>query len=60
MVSESFFDTLVVKVDDAKKVHEKANANVEFKAYFYNLVGISLDETTLKMISKLIIDIPSI
>ncbi len=48
LVSDSFFDTIVVKVEDAKAVKAKAeSADINFRYYADNtLVGISLDETT--------------
>lgn len=49
IVSESYFDTIVIKTADAKAIKAKAEAaGINFR-YFENnntLVGISLDETT--------------
>ncbi len=48
IVSESFFDTIVVKVSDAAAIKAKAEAaQINFRYFADNtLVGISLDETT--------------
>lgn len=48
IVSESYFDTIVVKVADAKAIKAKAEAKeINFRYFADNtLVGISLDETT--------------
>ena len=56
--SETFFDTLVVKVKDAKKIHEKANANgMNLRDISNDSVGISLDETSTEDDVKAIIEI---
>ncbi|MBS1772828.1 MAG: aminomethyl-transferring glycine dehydrogenase [Bacteroidetes bacterium] len=49
LVSDAYFDTIVVKVADAKAIREKAEAkeiNFRYFAGDNTLVGISLDETT--------------
>jgi len=47
LVSENFFDTVVIKVDDVAAIREAAEkASINFRYYEGNLVGISLDETT--------------
>ena len=47
LVSEAFFDTVVVKVDDAAAIREAAEKRgINFRYFDGNLVGISLDETT--------------
>lgn len=48
IVSDSFFDTIVVKVSDAAAIKAKAEAaQINFRYFADNtLVGISLDETT--------------
>ena len=47
LVSDAFFDTVVIKVDDAAAVRKSAEAAaINFRYYDNNLVGISLDETT--------------
>jgi glycine dehydrogenase len=47
LVSNSFFDTIVVKVKDAVTIREKAEAaQINFRYFANNMVGISLDETT--------------
>ncbi|MFN4248853.1 MAG: aminomethyl-transferring glycine dehydrogenase [Flavipsychrobacter sp.] len=48
IVSESYFDTIVVKVADANAIKAKAEAaQINFRYFADNtLVGISLDETT--------------
>lgn len=48
IVSDSYFDTVVVNVSDAKAVKEKAEkAEINFRYFADNTkVGISLDETT--------------
>ena len=56
--SKTFFDTLVVKVKDAKKIHEKANANgMNLRDISNDSVGISLDETSTQDDVKAIIEI---
>ena len=56
--SETFFDTLVVKVKDAKKIHEKANANgMNLRDISNDSVGVSLDETSTQDDVKAIIEI---
>jgi glycine dehydrogenase len=47
LVSDNFFDTVVIKVDDAKALRQRAEAaSINFRYFDNNLVGISLDETT--------------
>jgi glycine dehydrogenase len=47
LVSEYFFDTIVVKVDDVTSYKEKAERQqLNFRYYSNQLIGISLDETT--------------
>ncbi|MFN2457079.1 MAG: aminomethyl-transferring glycine dehydrogenase [Chitinophagaceae bacterium] len=47
VINNNFFDTVVIKVDDANAIKEKAAAAEINFCYFDNgLVGISLDETT--------------
>jgi glycine dehydrogenase len=47
MVSEYFFDTIVVKVDDVSSFKEKAELQqLNFRYFSNQLIGISLDETT--------------
>ena len=47
LVSENFFDTVVIKVDDVAPIREAAEkASINFRYFENNLVGISLDETT--------------
>ena len=47
LVSEYFFDTIVVRIDDAKPFKEKAERqHLNFRYYSNELIGISLDETT--------------
>ena len=47
LVHEYFFDTIVVKVEDAKPFREKAERQqINFRYYNNQNVGISLDETT--------------
>ena len=47
LLNEFFFDTLVVKVDDASAFRKKAEQqNINFRYYNDQLIGISLDETT--------------
>ena len=56
--SKTFFDTLVVKVEDAKKIHEKVNANgMNLRDISNDSVGISLDETSAQDDVKAIIQI---
>jgi glycine dehydrogenase len=47
LLHEYFFDTVVVKVDDAKSFREKAERQqLNFRYYDTQHIGISLDETT--------------
>ncbi len=47
LVSQHFFDTIVVKVDDAAAYHAKADRQqLNLRAIDKNHVGISIDETT--------------
>ncbi len=48
ILSESYFDTIVVKVDNIQAIREKAEASSMNFRYFdqENMIGISLDETT--------------
>jgi glycine dehydrogenase len=47
VVYKSFFDTIVIKATDAQAIRQKAEAaQINFRYYGNNLVGISLDETT--------------
>ena len=47
VVHKSFFDTVVIKVAVVDAIRKKAEAaNLNFRYYSNNLVGISLDETT--------------
>jgi glycine dehydrogenase len=47
LVSENFFDTVVVKVSDVKAIREKAERQqINFRYYDNNTIGISIDETT--------------
>ncbi len=47
LVSENFFDTVVIKVDDVAPIREAAEkASINFRYFENNLVGISLDEAT--------------
>ena len=47
LVSDRFFDTVVVKVDAVESFREKAERQqINFRYFDANLVGISLDETT--------------
>jgi glycine dehydrogenase len=47
LVSEYFFDTVVVRVDDVNPFREKAERQqINFRYYNNNLIGISVDETT--------------
>ncbi len=47
LVSEYFFDTVVVKVDDVSSFREKAERQqLNFRYFSDQLIGISLDETT--------------
>ncbi len=47
LLHRNFFDTIVFKVQHAEVIREKAeDAQINFRYYGDNLVGISLDETT--------------
>jgi glycine dehydrogenase len=47
LVSENFFDTVVVKVKDVKAIREKAEIqHINFRYFDNNMIGISVDETT--------------
>ncbi|MES2882786.1 MAG: glycine dehydrogenase (aminomethyl-transferring), partial [Bacteroidota bacterium] len=47
LVSDSFFDTLVVMVDDVQALKRRAEEKqINFRYFENNMVGISLDETT--------------
>jgi glycine dehydrogenase len=47
VVNNTYFDTLTVKVDDATKIHKRAqDKEVNLRIIDDNHVGISLDETT--------------
>jgi glycine dehydrogenase len=47
LLHKNFFDTIVIKVPNADTIRTKAeNAQINFRYYGDNLVGISLDETT--------------
>ncbi len=47
LLHKNFFDTIVIKVPNADAIRTKAeNAQINFRYYGDNLVGISLDETT--------------
>ena len=44
---DHFFDTVVFRADNVQEIRQKAEgANINFRYYENNLVGISLDETT--------------
>ncbi|GAB3432344.1 aminomethyl-transferring glycine dehydrogenase [Niabella aquatica] len=48
LVSENFFDTLVVKVNDAGSIRKKAEAQkINFRYIGEHLIGISIDETII-------------
>ncbi|OQP47982.1 aminomethyl-transferring glycine dehydrogenase [Niastella populi] len=47
LLHKNFFDTIVFKVQHADTIRQKAeNAQINFRYYGDNLIGISLDETT--------------
>jgi glycine dehydrogenase len=47
LVSSKFFDTIVLKVEDAEAIKNKAeNVHINFRYLADNKIGISLDETT--------------
>jgi glycine dehydrogenase len=47
LLHKNFFDTIVLKVPNADAIRQKAEAaQINFRYYGDNLVGISLDETT--------------
>lgn len=47
LLHKNFFDTIVLKVPNADTIRQKAEeAQINFRYYGNNLVGISLDETT--------------
>jgi glycine dehydrogenase len=47
LVSNSFFDTITVKVNDASVIKAKAEKQeINLRYYNHNLIGISIDETT--------------
>ena len=47
LVSDSFFDTVVIRVDEVEALRQRAEeAGINFRYFSGNLVGISLDETT--------------
>lgn len=48
ILSQNYFDTIAVKVDNAEAIHKKAERQKINLRYFSNeLIGISLDETTM-------------
>ena len=48
LVSQNYFDTITIKVDEIKSLKEKAERQkINFRYFNENLVGISLDETTM-------------
>lgn len=47
LVSDSYFDTITVKVDDVRPIKEKAERQqINLRYIGNNLIGISIDETT--------------
>lgn len=47
VLNDTYFDTVVIKADDAAAIREKAESrNINFRYFPGNLIGISLDETT--------------
>jgi glycine dehydrogenase len=47
LVSNSFFDTVVIKANNVEAIREKALANsINFRYFPEGLIGISIDETT--------------
>ena len=47
VINSSFFDTLVIKVDDAKKIHQQAVRNkINLRQISTDLLGVSFDELT--------------
>jgi glycine dehydrogenase len=50
VITESFFDTIVVQVDDVKTYREKAERQqLNFRYFDAQHIGISLDETTTSL-----------
>lgn len=48
LVSQNFFDTLVVKVNNVDAIRKKAEAQkINFRYFENNLIGISIDETII-------------
>ncbi len=48
LLSQNYFDTIVVKADDIKTIKEKAERQkINLRFINQNLIGISLDETTM-------------
>ena len=47
LLHEDFFDTIVLKSDISKQIHQKADAaEINFRYFENNLIGITIDETT--------------
>lgn len=47
LLNESFFDTIVVKVNDVKPIREKAERQqINLRYFNENIIGISIDEAT--------------
>jgi len=47
LVSESFFDTIVIRTGNAEAIRQKAEAgDLNFRYFANNAIGISIDETT--------------
>jgi glycine dehydrogenase len=47
VLNDHFFDTVVVKVDNAAELRQRAESvNINFRYFENNLIGIALDETT--------------
>ncbi|HVX28811.1 MAG TPA: aminomethyl-transferring glycine dehydrogenase, partial [Parafilimonas sp.] len=48
LVSQNYFDTITIKVDDIKSIKEKAERQkINLRYINQNLIGISVDETTM-------------
>ena len=47
VLHEDFFDTIVLKSEKTKQIHQKAEAaEINFRYFDNNLIGITIDETT--------------
>ena len=47
VLHEDFFDTIILKIDKSKEILQKAgSAEINFRYFDNNLIGISIDETT--------------